>query len=79
MYSPLRARKLNEYGYLEPFVPFETFGNPENLNCDRDSQGDSYFADMSHTVCRSECIENINEGLLPQKWMGNNRCSSTCS
>ena len=70
MYSPLRARKLNENGYLEPFVPFETFGDPENLNCDRDSQGDSYFADMSHTVCRAECIENIKEGLLPQKWMG---------
>ena len=70
MYSPLRARKLNKDGFLEPFVPFEVFGNPKTLNCDRDSQGDVYFADMSHTVCRAECIENINEGLLPQKWMG---------
>ena len=26
---------------------------------------------MSHSVCRSRCIENIENGLLPQKWMGN--------
>ena len=70
MYSPLRARKLNANGYLEPFVPLETFGSVDLLNCDRDSQGDAYFADMSHTVCRSECLENIENGLLPQKWMG---------
>lgn len=70
MYSPLRARKINKKGFLEPFVPLETFGNPKTLNCDRGSQGDSYFADMSHSVVRSECLEKINDGLLPQKWMG---------
>lgn len=70
MYSPLRARKINENGYLDPFVPLKTFGDVATLNCDRDSQGDTYFADMSHTVCRSECLENIENGLLPQKWMG---------
>ena len=70
MYSPLRARRLNDEGFLDPFVPFEVFGNPKTLNCDRDSQGDVYFADMSHTVCRAKCIENIDSGLLPQKWMG---------
>ena len=48
---------------------FEVFGDPETLSCDRDSQGDVYFADMSHTVCRADCIEKIDEGLLPQKWM----------
>jgi hypothetical protein len=25
---------------------------------------------MSHSVCRSECLENIDIGLLPQRWMG---------
>ncbi len=25
---------------------------------------------MSHSVCRSKCLENINDGLLPQRWMG---------
>ena len=70
MYSPLRARKINNDGYLDPFVPFEFFGDTNKLNCDRGSQGDVFFADMSHSVCRAECIENIHMGLLPQKWMG---------
>ena len=39
MWSPLRARKQVEDGSLQPFVPFETFGDPKTLNCDRDSQG----------------------------------------
>ena len=69
MWSPLRARKLSKQGYLEPFVPFETFGNPKTLNCDRDSQGD-VFADMSVSVVRPKCLENLKNGLLPQKWMG---------
>lgn len=70
MWSPLRARKLNDNGYLDPFVPFETFGDPKTLNCDRGSQGNVYFADMSLSLVRPRCLENIDEGLLPQKWMG---------
>ncbi len=70
MWSPLRARKLGEDGCLRPMVPFETFGDPQNLNCDRDSQGDVHFADMGISVVRPECLENMAEGLLPQKWMG---------
>jgi len=70
MYSPLRARKIDEEGYLQPFVPFESFGDPKTLSCDRDSQGDVYFADMSHSVCRSRALDNIDNGLLPQRWMG---------
>ena len=69
MWSPLRARKMKN-NLLKPFVPFETFGNPKTLNCDRDSQGDVYFADMSVSVVRSKCLENLKDGLLPQKWMG---------
>lgn len=70
MWSPLRARKLDETGLLQPFVPFETFGDPATLNCDRDSQGDSYFADMGVSIVRPHCLEHLEEGLLPQKWMG---------
>jgi CMP-N-acetylneuraminic acid synthetase len=70
MWSPLRARKINSNGLLEPFVPFETFGNPKTLNCDRDSQGDVWFADMGFSIVRPHCLENIADGLLPQKWMG---------
>lgn len=70
MWSPLRARKIAEDGLLHPFVPFETFGDPKTLNCDRDSQGDVWFADMGVSIVRPHCLENINNGLLPQKWMG---------
>lgn len=70
MWSPLRARKISTDGCLHPFVPFETFGNPKTLNCDRDSQGDVFFADMGVSVVRPRCLERLEEGLLPQKWMG---------
>lgn len=70
MWSPLRARRLDEEGCLQPFVPFETFGDPKTLNCDRDSQGEVHFADMSVSVVRPRCLENLSRGLLPQKWMG---------
>ena len=70
MWSPLRARRKDNKGLLKPFVPFETFGDPKTLNCDRDSQGEVHFADMSVSVVRPKCLENLSEGLLPQKWMG---------
>ena len=71
MWSPLRARKIDNKNFLRPFIPFETIGNPRTLNCDRDSQGDVYYADMSASIVRPKCLEKINDGLLPQKWMGN--------
>lgn len=70
MWSPLRARKTDAQGLLRPFVPFEVFGDPKTLNCDRDSQGDVLFADMGASIVRPRCLENISQGLLPQKWMG---------
>jgi hypothetical protein len=70
MWSPLRARRLGADGCLQPFVPLETFGDPQTLNCDRDSQGDVHFADMSVSVVRPDCLEHLDQGLLPQRWMG---------
>jgi hypothetical protein len=70
MWSPLRARTIGDDGLLHPFVPFETFGDPKNLNCDRDSQGDAWFADMGVSIVRPRCLERLEDGLLPQKWMG---------
>lgn len=71
MWSPLRARKVGSDGCLNSFVPFETFGDPATLNCDRDSQGSVLFADMGVSVVRPHCLENLHQGMLPQKWMGN--------
>jgi hypothetical protein len=70
MWSPLRARRISEKGLLEPLVPFGTFGDPRTLNCDRDSQGDVWFADMGVSVVRPHCLSQMDDGLLPQRWMG---------
>lgn len=70
MWSPLRARRLGSDGCLHPFVELERLGHPGSLNCDRDSQGDVYFADMGVSVVRPRCLESLEEGLLPQRWMG---------
>lgn len=70
MWSPLRARRIGADGLLHPFVPFETFGDPKTLNCDRDSQGDVWFADMGVSIVRPKNLDDLEGGLLPQKWMG---------
>jgi GTP:adenosylcobinamide-phosphate guanylyltransferase len=70
MWSPLRARREGADGLLHPFVPFTAFGDPGKLNCDRDSQGDVWFADMGVSIIRPENLEHLEAGLLPQKWMG---------
>jgi hypothetical protein len=70
MWSPLRARKIDAGGCLRPFVPFEAFGDPKNLSSARDSQGDAWFADMGLSLVRPRCLENMKDGLLPQRWMG---------
>lgn len=70
MWSPLRARTIDSRGFLQPFVPYEVFGDPNEMNCDRDSQGDVWFADMGVSVIRPSNLDAIESGLLPQKWMG---------
>lgn len=70
MWSPIRARKVDRNGLLQPFVPFDAFGNLSAFNCDRDSQGDVYFADMSVSIVRPRCLEDLTYGVLPQRWMG---------
>ena len=70
MWSPVRARRIDADGLLRPFVPFEAFGDPATLTCDRDSQGDVWFADMGLSVVRPHCLERLEDGVLPQRWMG---------
>lgn len=70
MFSPVRARKIENDGLLIPFIPFENYPQGMNINCDRDVQGDAYFADVCLSVVRPHCLENLDYGILPQKWMG---------
>jgi hypothetical protein len=71
MYSPVRARSIGDDGLLHPFIPFNIL-NSLNVDCNsnRDTQGDVWFADMGVSIVRARCIENIWDGLLPQRWMG---------
>ena len=71
MWGPIRARKIGRDGFLHPFVSFESYENSKEFTCDRDSQGDVWFADHGASIVRHHCIENIRNGVLPQKWMGN--------
>lgn len=70
MFSPSRARRLSETGYLEPYIPFEHHPFSDGISCDRDSQGDVWFADVAMSVIRPKNLKNLSDGLLPQKWMG---------
>jgi hypothetical protein len=72
MWSPIRARKINSSGLLEPFVPLDRIGELDAFNSGRDSQGDVWFADMGFSVVRSRNLRNIEYGQLPQRWMGKN-------
>jgi len=70
MWSPLRARKIGKDGLLHPFIQFNYLGDSKNFSCDRDSQGNVWFADMGASIVRARCLEHIDEGVLPQRWMG---------
>lgn len=68
MWSPLRARKI-ENNLVKPFIPVEYF---QDVNCDRDSQGDTYFIDCSAFVVRPHCMEDYTYGEAPFRWIGKN-------
>jgi len=70
MYHPNRMRKINKEGLIEPFVPLEAFGDPNTMSSDRDSAGDAWLADVALSLVRPRCLENIEQGLKPQQWMG---------
>ncbi len=70
MYSPVRARRIGSGGLLEPFIPFENYPVDMKINCNRDAQGAVYFADVCLSVVRPRCLDEIDQGCLPQRWMG---------
>jgi len=68
MFSPIRARKIGKDGCLNPFIPFDQFKFKVDSN--RQKQDKVYFHDCGASIVRPHCIENVHQGLLPQKWMG---------
>ncbi|NOY72906.1 MAG: cytidylyltransferase [Gammaproteobacteria bacterium] len=69
MWSPLRAKKIDNQGRLVPFIPPEFFG--DEVSCDRGSQGDTWYADCSMFVVRTYCMDKKN-GDPPFTWLGRN-------
>ena len=47
MFSPARARKITKQNEIKPFVKLDYLGE---FNSIRDSQGSSYFCDLSIQV-----------------------------
>jgi len=70
MWSPTRARRVSSDGTLIPFAPRILVDADLLANCDRDSQGDVWFADMGVSVVRGRALANIQSGQPPQRWMG---------
>ena len=70
MWSPIRARRIDEQGLIQPFAPLESYGDLNEFTCDRDSQGDVYFADGGVSIVRPRCLEDLEYGVLPHRWMG---------
>ena len=68
MFSPTRARSIDDSGNIQPFVPLESLG--KSVSSIRSSQGGVYFCDLSVQVLRWRCFTNMNEGMQPFQWMG---------
>lgn len=70
MWSPYRARKIGDDGLLYPYVSLDLWDNSNKVDSHRDSQDDVWFADMGASIVKARCLDNIEEGVPPQKWMG---------
>ena len=70
MWSPVRAKKISSEGLLEPFVPLEVFDISALKTSDRKASGPVLFADGSFFTIRPRCLENIEDGIPPYRWMG---------
>ena len=68
MFAPMRARKLNPSGIIEPYVDLSLFSG--GISSIRDQNETCYFADFGVQVVRPRCIDNIWAGMPPVRWMG---------
>ena len=68
MFTPIRARKIGKDGSLVPFIPLDNF--EFKIDSNRQKQQTVYFHDCGVSIVRPFCLEEIENGLLPQKWMG---------
>ena len=67
MFSPSRMRRFDGLSGTK-LLPYTN--DYANATCDRDSTEDAYIYDCSCAIVRPRCLENIEEGLPPQRWLG---------
>ncbi len=67
MFSPARARKVESSGEITPFIDLKYIDNVSSI---RDSQGSTYFCDLSIQVMKPVCFHDMDNGQLPFKWQG---------
>lgn len=70
MWAPLRARRIDDGGYLQPAVSFDALGDVSAMSSIRGGEGDTFFCDLAVQVLRARCFTDIDRGVLPFKWMG---------
>lgn len=63
MYSPSRMRIIKD-NMLKPATCMTS-------DCDRDSSGDFYVYDCSLAIIKPSCLDDIDKGQSPQRWLGN--------
>ena len=72
MWSPLRARRVDGTGRIQPFVDLGLLAEPDQQSSIRGSGGDCYFVDLAVQVLRARCLEDAMAGQPPFRWMGSN-------
>ena len=70
MWATVRARRIGADGLVHPYLPLESMPDHSTSTCDRDSTGDVWFADVALSVVRPRCLEHLEDGIPPQRWMG---------
>jgi len=72
MFTPLRARRINDNGTIESYIDLDLLGREDELSSIRGSAGDCYYVDLAVQIMRRRCFINMEQGNLPFKWMGQN-------
>ena len=68
-FTPYRMRKVSPLGYLVPFIDDLKW---DEISCDRETGGVPYIYDCCCCVVKPKCIIEMEDGLPPQKWLGQN-------
>lgn len=67
MFTPIRAKIINEKNELVPFIDLKHFGG---ITSNRDSAGNAFFIDLSLQIIKPRCFETMDGNQKPFLWLG---------